>query len=50
MLLGFGIKDLIDILLVALLLFYFYKLMRESGSINLFLGILIFVIIWVLVS
>ena len=50
MLLGFSIKDLIDIVLVALMLFYFYKLMRESGSLNLFLGILVFVIIWVLVS
>lgn len=50
MLLGFSIKDLIDIVLVALMLFYFYKLMRETGSLNLFLGILIVIIIWVLVS
>ena len=26
-----GIKDIIDIVLVALLLFYIYKLMRESS-------------------
>ena len=50
MLLGFSIKDFIDIVLVALMLFYFYKLMRETGSLNLFLGILIVVIIWVVVS
>ena len=50
MLLGFSIKDLIDILLVALMLFYFYKLMKESGSLNLFIGIFVFIIIWVLVS
>lgn len=50
MLLGFGIKDLIDIVLVALMLFYFYKLMRESGSLNLFIGIFVIVFIWVLVS
>ena len=50
MLLGFGIKDLIDILLVALMLFYFYKLMKESGSLNLFIGILVILVIWVLVS
>lgn len=50
MLLGFGIKDLIDILLVALMLFYFYKLMRESGSLNLFLGIFVFILVWILVS
>ena len=50
MLLGFSIKDLIDILLVALMLFYFYKLMRESGSLNLFLGIFVFILVWILVS
>lgn len=50
MLLGFSIKNLIDILLVALLLFYLYKMMKESGSLNLFLGILIFVLVWMLVS
>lgn len=50
MLFGFSIKDLIDILLVALMLFYFYKLMKESGSLNLFLGIFVFLIAWILVS
>ena len=50
MLFGFSIKDLIDILLVALMLFYFYKLMKESGSLNLFIGIFIFIILWLLVS
>ena len=50
MLLGFSIKDLIDIVLVALMLFYFYKLMKESGSLNLFIGILVILVVWVLVS
>ena len=50
MLLGFGLKDLIDVLLVALMLFYLYKFMKESGSLNLFIGILVIVAIWVLVS
>jgi uncharacterized protein (TIGR00159 family) len=50
MLLGFGLKDLIDVLLVALMLFYFYKFMKESGSLNLFIGILIIIAIWVLVA
>lgn len=50
MLLGFGIKDLIDVLLVALMLFYLYKFMKESGSLNLFIGILIIVAIWLFVS
>ena len=50
MLFGFSIKDLIDILLVALMLFYFYKLMKDSGSLNLFIGIFVFIILWILVS
>ena len=50
MLLGFGIKDLIDVFLVALMLFYLYKFMKESGSLNLFIGILIIVAIWLFVS
>ena len=39
----FGIKDFIDILLVACLLYYLYKLMKMSGSINVFTGILVFI-------
>lgn len=46
----FGIKDVIDILLVALLLYNIYKLMRDSGSLNVFYGILVFVIMWIVVS
>lgn len=45
-----GIKDIIDILLVASLLYYTYKLMKSSGSINLFAGILVFVMIWLVVT
>ncbi len=50
MLLEFGIKDIIDILCVALLLYYVYKLMKESGSLNIFYGILLFIVVWILVS
>ncbi len=46
----FGIKDVIDILLVALLLYNIYKLMRDSGSLNVFYGILVFIIMWIVVS
>ena len=46
----FGIKDFIDILLVALMLYYIYRLMRESRSLNVFTGIMIFVIMWLVVS
>ena len=41
----FGIKDIIDIVLVALMLFYAYRLMKESRSLNVFMGILIFVVL-----
>ena len=46
----FGIKDVIDIFLVALTLFYIYRLMRESRSLNVFIGIMVFIIIWLFVS
>ena len=46
----FGIKDFLDILLVASLLFYVYRLMKESRSLNIFVGIMLFVLIWLFVS
>lgn len=46
----FGIKDIVDIVLVALMLYYIYKLMRASGSLNIFYGILVFVVTWIVVS
>lgn len=46
----FGIKDIIDILLVALMLYYIYRLMKESRSLNVFIGIMIFVVLWLIVS
>ncbi len=42
-----GIKDIIDILLVATLLFYLYRTMKDSGSINIFIGVLSFVVLWI---
>lgn len=46
----FDIKDFIDILLVAFLLYYTYKLMKASGSIKIFTGILVFILIWIVVT
>ncbi len=46
----FGIKDLVDVLLVALMLYYIYRLMRESRSLNVFIGIMVFVVTWLFVS
>lgn len=50
MFLTFGIKDAIDILLVAMLLYYSYRLMKESRSLNIFFGVLIFIVFWLFVS
>lgn len=47
---SFNIKDIIDILCVAFLLYYFYKIMKESGSLNTFFGILVFFGLWIVVS
>ena len=46
----FEIIDLIDITLVALLLYYIYRLMNESGTINIFFGVLTFIAVWVVSS
>ncbi|MDE6217457.1 MAG: diadenylate cyclase CdaA [Muribaculaceae bacterium] len=48
--LSFGIKDIIDILIVAMLLFYLYRLMKRSGTLSLFYGVLSFILIWVVAS
>ena len=50
MFLDFTIKDFVDIFLVAILLYYFYRLMKDSGSLNVFGGILIFFFSWIVVS
>jgi len=50
MFLNFGIKDAIDILLVALLLYYAYRVMKASRSLYVFTGIVLFVLVWLIVS
>ena len=46
----FGIKDAIDILLVAMMLYYAWRLMKSSGYLNIFYGILVFMVTWIVVS
>ena len=46
----FGIKDVVDIFAVALMLYYIYRLMKESRSLNVFIGLMIFVVVWLFVS
>ena len=46
----FGVKDLIDVLLVAFFLYQIYKLMKNSGALAIFSGVVSFLVIWILVS
>lgn len=45
-----GIKDIIDILLVASLLYYLYRQMKSSGSIVVFQGVVAVLVAWLLVT
>ena len=47
---SFGIKDAIDIIVVATLMFYTYRMMKESGTLNIFYGVLAFIVAWVVMS
>ncbi len=47
---SFGILDILDIAIVALMLFYLYRIMKESGTINIFYGVLAFIVVWVIAS
>lgn len=46
----FGIKDFVDIFCMALMLYYIYRLMKESRSLNVFIGIMVFIVVWLFVS
>lgn len=46
----FGLKDVLDIFLVALLLYYVYRLMKESGTLNIFYGVMAFIVVWLIAS
>lgn len=45
-----AIMDIVDVVLVAFLLYYLYRLMKDSGSLNVFVGILVFIFSWLFVS
>lgn len=45
-----GFKDIVDIFLVAILLYQMFKLLKRTGAVNIFIGILAFIICWFLVS
>lgn len=45
-----GIKDIIDILLVSVLLYETFRILKRSGAVNVFWGILAFIFVWFIVS
>jgi uncharacterized protein (TIGR00159 family) len=47
---SFGVKDVIDIILVAILLYQTYRMMKNSGSGALFGGIVSFIALWIVIS
>jgi uncharacterized protein (TIGR00159 family) len=44
--LNFGLLDFIEIILVAVLLYYIYKLVKGTAAINIFIGIVIIFVAW----
>ncbi len=45
-----GIKDIIDIVLVAVIMYNAYRLLKQSRSAYVFYGVLTFIVFWVVVS
>lgn len=50
MIFDFRIKDVIDILIVAILLYQTYRLLRGTSGMNVFIGVLSFIVVWFFVS
>ena len=46
---NFTIKDIIDILLVATVMYQLYRIVSRSGTGDIFKGVLAFIILWVLI-
>jgi len=47
---NFGIRDVIDILLVATVMYQLYRIVSKSGTGVIFNGVLAFIVIWILVT
>ena len=46
--LKFGISDAVDILLVAILMYWLYKLLRGTGAVKIFFSIFLIFLIWMI--
>lgn len=45
-----GFKDIVDIFLVAIIFYETFRILKRSGAVNLFWGILAFLIVWFITS
>ncbi len=50
MLENFGIKDIVDILLVATVMYQLYRIVSKSGTAAIFKGVMAFIVLWILIS
>ncbi len=50
MLENFGIKDIVDILLVATVMYQLYRIVSKSGTAAIFKGVMAFIALWILIS
>ena len=47
--LSFGITDAIDILLVAIMLYQLYKMVKGTAAVNVFIGLALIYVVWIIV-
>lgn len=47
---SFSLLDAFDIAIAAVILFYIYRIMKESGTLNVFFGLLAFITVWLITS
>ena len=47
--LSFGLADAIDILLVAIMLYQLYKMVKGTAAVNVFIGLALIYVIWIIV-
>lgn len=47
---SFGITDAIDVLLVAIMLYQLYKMVKGTAAVNVFIGLALIYIVWIIVQ
>ena len=45
----FGITDAVDIILVAIMLYQLYKMVKGTAAVNVFIGLALIYIVWIIV-